>query len=108
MASLGAGWCAVHRRSGNRSQSGGSTTSMDRARSRHRRAKPQNSAAAAGNRKTTCQCAFCTCGRVARQDGLIGDVGLVMFRAADEAVERQSHGISNDLAARLVGMIKWK
>ena len=42
--------------------------SLDRARPGNRRAKPQNAAAATGNRATTCQCTFCTRGRPARQD----------------------------------------
>ena len=55
--------------------------SMDRARSSHRRAKPQNAAAAAGNRETTCQCAFGARGQLAGQGcvmggGCLGDADL--------------------------------
>lgn len=55
---FGTGRRAAYCRSGGRQRSQYCSASLDRARSNHRRAKPQNAAAGAGNRETTCQCAF--------------------------------------------------
>ena len=68
VASLGAGRCAVYRRSGGCQRSQRCGASVDRARSGHRRAKPQNAAAATGNREATCQCAFSARGQFAGWD----------------------------------------
>lgn len=56
------------RRAGVRQRSQRSGASMDRARSRHRRAKPQNAAAATGSRETACRYAFCARGQLAGED----------------------------------------
>jgi superfamily II DNA or RNA helicase len=69
---LMAGRCAICCRSGGRPRSQRSGASMDRAQSRDRRAKPQNAAAAAGNRETTRRCALDARGQPARQDYVTG------------------------------------
>ena len=70
LVQVGAQFVAALAAANDPKRSQGRGASLDRARSGHRRAKPQNAAAATGNRATTCQCTFCTRGRPARQDSV--------------------------------------